>query len=535
MRPHSAFLRNIKGLIFATPAVLILFLAAGAALSCFLRQEITFDFLNYHYYNGFAFLNNRLGFDIAPANVHTYFNPLLDSALYLLYRHLPIAWYSAVMGIPFGALMFAVFKTGGLYFDLSAAKGRIIVLLCLVISATGYATWFQIGISSHEITLAVFTVTAFYLLAKNLAAGNKKIFFLAGFLLGTAAGFKLTAVIYCLSTGATLILFWKSIDRPFVKISLFIAGGAAGFLLINGFWMAELWTRFGNPVFPYMNAFFKSPYFDQSNYLYEQPMDYPLWLKVFLPVMFLNHSPDANTQTVAVASFTDIRFFLGMMIGLLYLPFIKKKPLDKKTAFLAVWLIASYISWFSFGRQIRFAVPIEVLLSIIFLKAVTSFKYPHGIIREALSWSALIIIFAALMMTPLKSERWGTAKRLEMPELNIPANTLLYTLDAPTSFFAAKLAEQGDVRIISRMTFQSTTHPWAFVQRSRFAQEIKEIARAHTGPEMALVITDGRPVQMDKMSCFSVFTIGKQWMYLCLPSDRFKEIFPPENLSRYAN
>lgn len=535
MRTHSAFLRNIKGLISGTPAVLILFLAAGAALSCFLRQEITFDFLNYHYYNGFAFLNNRLGTDIAPANVHTYFNPLLDSALYLLYRHLPIAWYSAVMGIPFGALMFAVFKTDELYFDFSTLKGRIIILFCLIISATGYATWFQIGISSHEITLAVFTVMAFYLLAKNLAAENKKIFFLAGFLLGTAAGFKLTAVIYCLSTGATLILFWKSIDRPFVKIGLFIAGGAAGFLLINGFWMAVLWNHFANPVFPYLNGFFKSPYFDLSNYLYEQPMDYPLWLKIFLPVMFLNHSPAANTQTVAVASFTDIRFLLAMVIGLAYLPFMRKRPLDKKTAFLAVWLVLSYLSWFSFGRQIRFAVPIEVLLSIVFLKAVTSFKYPRGMITEALSWSLLVILFAALMMTPVKSERWGTAKRLRMPKLNIPANTILYTLDAPTSFFAAKIAEQGDVRIISRMTFQSTTHPWAFVQRSRFNQEIKEIARNHQGPEMALIVADGRPFQMDKMSCFSIFTVGSEWIYLCLPTDRFKEILPPENMNKRAD
>lgn len=535
MHPHSAFLRNVKGLISGTPAVLILFLAAGAALSCFLRQEITFDFLNYHYYNGFSFLNNRLGFDIAPANIHTYFNPLLDSALYLLYRHLPVAWYSAIMGIPFGALMFAVFKTDTLYFDFSTLKGKIIILFCLIISATGYAAWFQIGISSHEITLAVFTISAFYLLVKNLTNGSGKIFFLAGVLLGAAAGFKLTAVIYCLSTGFTLLLFWKSLNRPAFKTGLFIAGGAAGFLLINGFWMAELWSRFGNPVFPYLNGFFKSPYFDPSNYLYEQPMDYPLWLKIFLPVLFLNHSPAANTQTVAVATFTDIRFLLAMVIGLAWLPFIRKKPLDKKTAFLAVWLFLSYLSWFFFGRQIRFAVPVEVLLSIIFLKAVTSFKYPQGMIKEALSWSLLVILFAALMMTPLKSERWGTAKKLEMPKLNIPPDTILYTLDAPTSYFAAKLAEQGDIRIISRMTFQATTHPWAFVQRSRFNQEIKKIAKTHTGPEMALVVTDGRPFQMDKMSCFSVYTVGSQWIYLCLPADRFKEIFPPENPDRRAD
>ena len=48
-------------------ALILLFLSG--MLSAVMKYELLYDFIQYHYYNGFAFWKDRLGTDIAPAPV----------------------------------------------------------------------------------------------------------------------------------------------------------------------------------------------------------------------------------------------------------------------------------------------------------------------------------------------------------------------------------------------------------------------------------------------------------------------------------
>jgi hypothetical protein len=43
-------------------------LLAGAASVLLLRQDVNWDLQNYHFYNGWAFVHGRLGWDLAPAH-----------------------------------------------------------------------------------------------------------------------------------------------------------------------------------------------------------------------------------------------------------------------------------------------------------------------------------------------------------------------------------------------------------------------------------------------------------------------------------
>lgn len=56
---------------------------AFGCISMFLGKDDGWDFLNYHWYDAYAFLHGRLGFDVAVAHQATYFNPLI---------HLPFYW-----------------------------------------------------------------------------------------------------------------------------------------------------------------------------------------------------------------------------------------------------------------------------------------------------------------------------------------------------------------------------------------------------------------------------------------------------------
>jgi len=53
---------------------------------------------NYHFYNAYAFIHGRLGFDIAPAQTPTYYNPLLHVPFYYLVTYLPPRAVGFVLG-----------------------------------------------------------------------------------------------------------------------------------------------------------------------------------------------------------------------------------------------------------------------------------------------------------------------------------------------------------------------------------------------------------------------------------------------------
>src|ERR1700674_1982410 len=57
-------------------------LLAGVASVLLLRQDVNWDLQNYHFYNAWAFAHGRLGWDLAPAQVQTFHNPLLDLPFY---------------------------------------------------------------------------------------------------------------------------------------------------------------------------------------------------------------------------------------------------------------------------------------------------------------------------------------------------------------------------------------------------------------------------------------------------------------------
>ena len=52
-----------------------------------LGKDTSWDFRNYHWYAPYAFLNNRLGMDVAVAHQASYYNPFLDIPFYWLAAH----------------------------------------------------------------------------------------------------------------------------------------------------------------------------------------------------------------------------------------------------------------------------------------------------------------------------------------------------------------------------------------------------------------------------------------------------------------
>src|ERR1700749_1383059 len=68
-------------------AILILMPFAFGALAVALGQDANWDLRNYHWYNAYAFLNGRYGFDLLPSQTPYFYNPTIDIPFFLLATH----------------------------------------------------------------------------------------------------------------------------------------------------------------------------------------------------------------------------------------------------------------------------------------------------------------------------------------------------------------------------------------------------------------------------------------------------------------
>lgn len=426
-------------MIFHVCAALF-FLAAGGLISAALKFELTYDFLLYHHYNGFAFLNGRLATDIAPASVATYYNPLLDALLYKLdafFRNDRGGYYFAT-GLPFGALLFVLFEISLLFFDFKTLKGKLCCAAVSIIGATGVATWFQIGTATHEIPAAVLVLSALFLILRF--SDCKKAYAAAGFLLGAAAGLKLTAAVYCVSTGVALILSYKTLTKPKTFIALLAAGGLAGFLATDGFWAFALWKNFQNPFFPFWNKVFKSPFYLNENYVDRLHLDgVTAFQLAFLPFYLINHPYTSGIG--ALQELTDFRLAALFVTAACAAVFrCRLSPLMKKAA---VWLGVSYAVWLVTAANLRFAVPIETLTAVVLVAAFARLKRPASLIGESLYLSAAVIGTAVFASTTVLSAPWGfgTQAKILNERIVLPENTVLELYRSPLAGVAAEIAE----------------------------------------------------------------------------------------------
>ena len=407
--------------VFGNGFYLAFFLIAGGMAACLTRYELVVDFIQYHYYNGFAFWNGRLGADVAPASVPTYYNPLLDGLTYALItafkNHVNV--YFFIQGLWFGALMFAAYKTAGLFFDANTKAGRVFAALAVSVCATGSATWFQLGTSTHEIETAVLTMTAIYMLMRD-----KKRYFVSGLLLGAAAGFKLTAAVYCVSAGLTLILLYNTLDRPLKSIAVFALGGLVGFLAVDGFWMVRLWKLYGNPFFPFWNGVFKSPYYPEINYIDTLHLNGKTWIDHLLApfLMAYQYKFTLNVPT------RDPRMAVAFLVGASALMICRKRR-NERVVFGGVLALTSFAVWNVVSFNARFLIPVEQLAGILIVYAFYRLyrAYPELTVKTAVPYAAATLCLYAFWVTPVFSQPWGQMPQLAFlnEKIELPPDSLI--------------------------------------------------------------------------------------------------------------
>ncbi|EJM93138.1 hypothetical protein PMI34_01943 [Pseudomonas sp. GM74] len=346
-----------------------------------LGMDGLFDTANYHLFIGWAALNFSSYDYGAVAQLHTYFNPLIDMVNYkafMVHPYVGAAFHAVLFSL---TILFCYLLAG---FSFVADKYKLSTIAALAIGATGAMTVSLFGTFTNEHVTALFVLIALFLTVKNIEVGGGWLFFAAGIFIGFAAGLKLTAFSYVIGLLVTIFVCSKFN----LKIIIFACVGAGlGFLLADGLFMILRFELVGNPVFPLANEIFKSPYFPYAWSSYSPFELKKITYYLSLPFIWLTAADFSENISVR-----DGRFLLAYIgFALIVAATIRKRFLTKKQFTIVLFFLVSWFSWILIFRIYRYLVVLELLSGVVFLIGVSVFfgqknLYPKLFSILAASW-----------------------------------------------------------------------------------------------------------------------------------------------------
>ena len=489
--------QDVVGTWWVKALFIVAVLGFAAIASVQKGQDVNWDLRNYHIRDPYTVFQGRMDVDLDPASMQSYFNPTLDLPFYALSTG-PLAYYprllAAVMGLPFGALILSVLLLSHrLFGSLGGFTGPLVTILAAGSAVTGAATLTQLGTTFNEVPVAALVV--FGLLSglprpdQLLAASGGKRMALAGLLFGAAAGLKLTALIHAPAFCITL-LFFMPFARWLRSVVAFSVGWAISFLLLAGWWLVELYARFGNPFFPMFNGYFRSPWYPptdiyDAHFLPNSPLQW-----VFYPFWWLVEPSRINSDL----EYRDPRlafFLVAVVVALGWTLFSRNREAvaaGRARNVIVVYAVIAYGFWLYSFSIMRYGIVLEItgtFTVVIVLAQITQSirtRYRSPLLVGVV---AAVAIFYGLWTRPSDYGHIPYGTQVFAVDMSwTPKDTLFIAITGPTAYVTAFVPPDRDVQTIGFSYLNRLAADWLLTKRSR------EIVASHRGPIELLIPPD---------------------------------------------
>jgi hypothetical protein len=461
--------------------LLALVLAAGAG-SSLLGQDANWDMQNYHYYNPWAWWNGRLfGWDIAAAQVQTYHNPLADLPFFAMVSALwPPRVIAFALSIPTAVAGFFVYKIAGKVFATWPAAERRIAVACAVVLGTTSAMGLgALANTMNEWPLAALALFALWWLVRAQDAQGfiaRRALVVAGLAVGVATAAKLTAAPFAVALGFAVLV--RGFRLRIADASWLALGATLGFALAYGPWAYTLWTHFRNPVFPYANQWFASPWWEKA------PIPGrafgPQGIADFLVFPFALWKPPLFF--VAETAYRDGRlplaWGLALAAALVWAWRRMRTPAQRATPNHALCLVASFcaaafVVWTLAFSIYRYLLPLDALAGVLIAALVMT------LVPRRIAAGTLVAFTVALVVTTRIADwgrvpfgdRWFEARAMPIVE---PDGLVLITTGEAVSYYIPMLPPSS--RYVGALN--TLVKPY---QTSLLAQEVDRVIRNHKG------------------------------------------------------
>lgn len=424
----------------ASPWWLYLFLPVFCGFVALHRgQDSNYDLLNYHLYNPGAWLQGRLGRDLAAAGLQSYFNPLLDLPYYVLSRTWPAALLGFLMGAFQGSCGVLVCLIARRAFPESPKANAWLAIAALLTANF----WTELGNTMGD------NNTAPMVLAGVLCASSARKFanvshatwllLFSGIFAGVATGLKLTNAPYAIALGAAVSAAWPSSCAKRFRAAASVGIGAiAGFGVTGGYWLWKMGSQFGNPLFPQFGHVFPNPLTASGGITDTSWLPAHWWEYLAWPVI-VSARPLRIGQLHLHSSIWPVFYALLVATAIVWIrailrfnPHVGSSPTADGATYarsLIVWFTGiGFLLWmlvFSIGRYL---VPIELLVPVSSWILIDQLGLIGRRRRAAAAVLALCSVFT--LTGPHRiwdHQKWSrSAFTVVTPEFSDPAHTLIF-------------------------------------------------------------------------------------------------------------
>ncbi len=467
---------------------LVACLIAAGLLSVATGLDVNWDLKNYHYYDAYAYLTGRLGWDVAPAQVQTYHNPLLDLGFYALVQEIPSPRIIAfVMAMPAGIAAFFLLRMLAALFAPAMAGRALWIAAAFAIGVTGASGRAMIGSTMNEWPPTMLLMISLTVIVTSMArTGMPSVgsIVLAGLATGFAVGLKLTYGVF-----AVALVFAIAAHGPWKQrvafASVMGASLLAGFLVTYGFWGATLWNEFANPFFPYFNQVFRSPWWEPAAWLDRNYGPRDAMQAIFFPFFFARES-----RLVGEVAFRDWRLAVVMAIAIaatlryLHGGFRKTStpatPESRSWIFLGVFTLVAYLAWLELFGIYRYLALLEMLAGPLIVGGVM------WLVRARIARVVAVVVLACLVVGTTRTANWGRLPfrgpyfNVVVPDIAAHALVIVGPFD-PMSYVIPFV--RADARFVSPHNNLLTVS-----QKNLLALRIADVIAHHDGPLYSLDI-----------------------------------------------
>jgi hypothetical protein len=464
------------------------------ALSLAVGQDANWDLENYHWYNAFAFLNAIGERNLLVSQTPSFYNPLLDVPFFVAASDLParlvgfgLGWLQGLNGVLLFFLAHGVIRG-------SALSRVALSALTAAVGMLGGGTLGELGATfwDNVVSLGVFG-GLLILLPYAFRPGRKAGWaVLAGLTLGAAAGLKQPHLLYCGGVGLAILFLPGSLGRRLTLAGCLAAGGVAGIALTSGFWMWHLWAAYGNPLFPYYNQIFQSPFAALNRDFRDAGMmPKTLWQRLFYPIFFTLDS--YRVGEVAQRGPAILAWYLLLPVAVVL-------ALGRRMAgsggpariadragsrFVLAATGLSYIAWLQMFSIYRYLTPLEMLAPLGVLLALDHLPGTPRL-RQGLTAGLLILCAATGVRGDWGRVPWGDRYvEITPPPLPRGAMALMAGYESVGFTATALPADAPVLRIQSNFIHPGDTP-------SRFTAMMQGRIAAHDGPFVVIYLRKDR-------------------------------------------
>ncbi|WP_080934107.1 DUF2029 domain-containing protein [Xanthomonas albilineans] len=418
----------------------------GGLLSLWLGQDANWDLRNYHLYNGYAALHGRIGMDLAPAQMQSYFNPLLDMLYYTLFVDLPAPLAGFAMGVLHALAFLLLAGIVWQVLDPRLDRARLAPWLALAgLCSAAFLSEFAGSMGDNTSALPVLGALLAALHAQRCqqAAGRGVAlgwWALAGALLGLAMACKLTNVLFAFTLGVAALVAGGRPRQRIGGATVLTAVALVSFALLAGPWLLQVWQTFGNPLFPQFNSHFLAPLAAPVAIGDTRWLPRTLWEWLTWPLQF-SLAPNLVSEVRLHQMVWPLLYLLGLVVLLRWVVRRPRRQWPKDVvapAWLAVlvFVVVAFLAWQATFSIQRYLVVPELLAPLLLWVGLRRLL-PARVAAPAARWTLIACAaFALYGRGEWGHERWAReAFRVQAPSLPQPGRSLVLLVgDAPESW-----------------------------------------------------------------------------------------------------